>query len=958
MSGFTGSFEEHPHGEGPFGGGFQAACPSCGENLSFEILLDLYKMNCPGCGKYAILYFWGKEKGPHLTEDLAYMFLEEGLLSEDNLENALETKKQSAPMPFVEFLLSIQYVTVSELEELARRLIPDDWGQELSGESYRQPPSPEIGSERDGDQLSRSDVDALYSLMDQIYSGCGHPFSKMRAVDLERLIRSLGGDLTAGTIRTRFGRMILNPDRFTPDLTETTFAQYFSDEFELQFTENPSSRSSPDLPDSSNPELFRELGTLPLSVEDDILNVGVAGHLLGLGFGQLFDLARPKEVRNRLQRPVSFSIMPVTQILKYLDERYRLSDDLDLEEINHLLQVLTEELRHELLDRYRSLDSGEQPVPPGDEMENPSAVLRAIFQSISIHHDDREPSAVTQEDDAIKSWLYHSEAPDLIPDIINQNELDELFLWGENQVLKSDHEQVSEVPDHEQEEFQRLRLALTQLSRSGHVRPELLNLPAEILEGISEIEAGVYEAVPIARAGGFFWFCVAENDRSTIRDLCALTSENVRGLKGDPEGIGEILVRWYGVRKGAWMPDELEASIGEYYGLSETQESEDLPPPDPEAVDLIPQHIAKELQILPLKVTPEEFMIACTDRPVFVDRQIIRMLVRRSISYRFISRETFNELFERAYAEETKEEPPVDASRWDRESVEDLLGAPLSLEELETPRRLLSDLEKKKDQAPEVNVVTDPDRARTYPVIYEKHGQLHIDEERIEDLSEQHWTPAMETFFPAVPLLDQSPELIFASSSLDRRWFLETLGFLTNRPVHVIILPKSALNSVSSSHDPSDGNGKYGGKSSNGGPDQPAGENDDSSYIRYEPPHLFDSFHELAEQNQLKKLLLILLVYLLEHPRRNIRIQSDQNRCRIYTEGRGESEELFSIEAAHVYGIRYALQELAGLTKSDFQSDEEGHFRFVFEGRSYKIQYRGSVRPDGQELLLETEIRT
>jgi len=964
MSGFTGSFEEQPPGENPFGRGFQASCPGCGTNISFEILLDLYKTTCPSCGKYAILYFWGKESGPHLTEDLAYMFLEEGFLSEENLENALETKKQSAPMPFVEFLLSIQYVTVSELEELARRLIPDDWRRELSGESFRQPPRPEQQDEPD--RLARPDVDAVYALIDQIISGCGHPFSRMRAVDLERLIRSLGGDLVAGAIRTRFGRMILDPDLFSTETTDASFARSFSDAFELEYTETTSSDTTGEPELNQDPAFFRQNTILPLSCEEDILHVGIAGHYLALGFS-VIDLVPPKSIRDRLNRPVSFSIMPLEQIQAGLSARFDLELPMDPGEVNELLGTVAGELSDELIHRYRSLNPEEQPVSPGHETERPSVVLRAIFKSFSLDQMEDEPPSVSEETDAIQSWLYHDEAANVIPPYLNRDRLDELLIWGENQVLKSDDEPLPDVPEHEREEFNRLCRALTQLSRGGQVRPELLNLPAEILDGVSELEAGIYEVVPIARAGGFYWFCVRDRDPALIRELSALTEEDVRGLKGDPDGIGEILVRWYGVRKGSWMPEDVEASIEEFYGLTEPDDSGRLPAPDPEAVALIPTEVAEALDTVPLKVTPEEIMLAGLNQPGFLDRQILQILVRRSISYRLVEPETFDDLFEHAYAEgpvtdPNGEGPPMDAGRWERESVEEILGAPLVLEELETPRRLLAELDEKKEHAPEVRIITDPTDARTYPGVYDEHGKLRVDQDALEKMDDTYWTPAMETFFPVFPLRDEDPELVFASSSLDRRWFLETLGLFINRPVHVLILPKSALQDLSSPGEHTDGNGQYGNGSSNGGSATNGGpspseddESSDESYVHYEPPHLFDSFHELAEQNQLKKLLMLLLVYLLEHPPCRIRVESDRERCRMVQEGRTNPDELFSIESAHVYGLRYAIQELGGVSLTDFRTNQEGSFTFVFKGKRYEITFHATSVPNGQKLILQAE---
>ncbi len=954
MSGFTGSAEQHPPDPFPYNHGFRASCPSCGETVPYEILLDLFNTPCSNCGKYAILYFWGKQEGPHVTEDLAYMFCEEGLMTEDHLENALETKRQSEPTPLIELLLSIQYVTVSELENLALKLIPGEWKDHLTGESYREFERSRFHTQEK--TLARPEVDALYALLDQIYSGCGEAFSRMSSEELEQLLRALGGDLTAGAIRNHFAALLLSKQVLSGDISEPAFARQFCNVFDLEYASDVETDVSGML-GQENPGDLAQLCAFPIEEHEDIAKVGVPGHLLALGFGSLFPLKLPHTIREKIGKPVECSIMPLSRVDQQFREQFGQQVPLDTERVLKLLDTALDELGTELTTRYDALSEEKQPVAPGQESEHPVATLRSIFQSVSLPEEqstDRQPSEDISE--AVSFWLYHQQVPEQIPPVLDRNALDELETFAENQRQELDDGQP-EVPEQEESELRRLSDALQQLRRSGEIQPDKLHLPIEILDVITELEAGAYESIPIARAGGILWFGLAHPSARVVAELSTLTGEEVRVMRANQKSVEEVLVRFYGVRKGEWLPEHREENLENDEAFEAFLELHNLPDTGQEMRKQFPEHMARELGVIPVQMTPEEMVLACREQPYFLDRQLLHMFYRRSISYRYVSEETFEELFQEVYSkqetERSDDEPTKSVERWSRKNLEEMIGAPLALKDIELTEQLIHELEDLKETAPPVHIITEHEAATSLPPVYVQEGQLKISPEQLEELPESIWTPAMETFFPVLPIKELSNSLLFASSSLDRQWFLDLLGVFTDREVHVLILPKSTVDDLSRIRSGTSGEDTFAGDQQEA-QNQP-GAYSASEYMQYRSSHLFESFHELAEENQLKKFLLLLLNYLFEHEEDALRIISEEDRCSIQRWRPSEGgEELFRIDNAHIYGLRYALQKMAGVPLSDVRSDQEAMFSFVYRGKGFVIDLDVNAIEEGQELVLSS----
>ena len=955
MSGFTGSAEQNPPDRFPYNRGFRASCPSCGETVPYEILLDLFNTPCPNCGKYAILYFWGKQEGPHVTEDLAYMFCAEGLMSEEHLENALETKRQSEPTPLIELLLSIQYVTVSELENLALKLIPAEWKDHLTGESYREFERADL--QREEKKLARSEVDALYALLDQIYSGCGHAFSRMSSEELEQLLRALGGDLTAGDMRNHFGSLLLSNQVLAGDVSEPAFARQFCEVFDLEFATDVEQDPS-DLLEQHGKEELAELCAVPIEEHEDIVRVAVPGHLLTLGFDSLFELDLPHKIREQIGRPLEFSIMPLSKIDEQFQDKFGREIAADTDQALKLFDRALDELGGELTSRYNTLDDEQQPVPPGQESEHPAATLRSIFQSISLPDNPSSPEQEYEDvTDVLSFWLYHERAREQVPPVLDRQALDELDTSAENQMLDSEERQP-EIPDQEENEVLRLSDAFQQLRRDGEIQPDKLHLPIEILDVITELEAGTYEAIPIARAGGILWFGLANPSSHVVDELSALTGEEVRVIRANDESVKEVLVRFYGVRKGEWLPDHREEDLDNEEAFQAFLELHDLPDSNQHLRDQFPEHVARELEVVPLQMTPEDIVLACREQPAFLDEQLLHMFYRRSISYRYVSDETFQDLFDQVYPDEQEQpdpeqEPAGSVERWSRDNLEDMIGAPLSLEDIELTEQLIDRLKELKRGAPPVHVITEHDAARSLPPVNVHQGQLKIPPEELEELPGTIWTPAMETFFPVLPIKELSNSLLFASSSLDRQWFLELLGVFTDREVHVVILPKSTMDDLSRTRRGGSGADMF-EREQQDAQNQPEAFSA-PEYMQYRSSHLFESFHELAEENQLKKFLLLLLTYLFEHEEDALRIITEEDRCSIQRWRSSEGgEELFRIDNAHIYGLRYALQEMAGEPLSDFRTDQEASFSFLYRGKLCTVDLNVNAIQEGQELVLSS----
>ncbi len=956
MTDFTGSVEQNPPGQPPFKGGFETSCPSCGEVVPYEMLLDVFTTPCPKCGIYPILYFWGKTEEPHMTEDLVYMFCEEGLMTEEHLENALETKRQSEPTPLIELLLSIQYVTVSELEDLAIRLLPDEWSNHLSGEAYREFERADTSGE--AKKLARSEVDALYSLLDQIYSGCGYAFSRMNAEKLERTIRGLGGDLTTGDIRNHFGRLLLSRQILAGEITEPSFSRLFTDAFDLNSTEEAQVLPIKDVGEQG----FRALAegcVVPLERNEGIFNVGIAGHLLTLGFDAFFDLAQPDEIREMLQEPIEFSIMSLPRIKACINDELNQAFSVDPREVTDLLETAVGDLGNELTERYNALDEKQQPVAPGRESSAPAGTLRAIFRSSSISTDPYlSERSEERARELVRGWLYRPDALEEIPAVINQVTLDELETKTRNRDASAEDEVIHEVPEREEQEFRRLLQAFRQLREEGEVHPDKLHLPVAILDVVSEIEAGSYETIPIARAGDILWFGIAKPELQIMNELSALTGESVRLVKANSESIQEVLVRCYGIRRGKWTPEHRKENLHDREDYEDFLQLHNLPETRSELQSEFPEHLARELQVVPIQLTPEDLILAVTERPDFLDRQMLQVFFRRSVSYRFVSEKSLQKLLDEIYnGTDPDGGRNIDSSgsveRWSRENLERMVGTPLALEEIEMTEKLLDELTEKKKNAPEVQIITDYESACSLSSVYEAQGQLKIDPAMMETFPADIWTPAMETFFPVLPVKASDSELLFASSSMDRRWFLELLGLFINRSVNVIILPKSTIDDLV--------------RQNKGGPEadvfdeeQPDDRSEQppystTNYLKYRSTHLFESFHELAEENQLKKFIVLLLMYLFEHEQDALRVTTEEERCSIQS-WRPESgpEQLFNIDNSHIYGLRYAFHEMAGEPLSDFRSSQHAIFHFIYRGEKFRTEFEARAIDEGQELILET----
>lgn len=102
-------------------------CPGCRETLSPADLIELFSTECPACSANPLLTFAGLPQHSSFAENMSRLLIRKRLLTQDELDDILETKKDSSRDGFVPFLLSIRYVSREELENLASDLIPPLW---------------------------------------------------------------------------------------------------------------------------------------------------------------------------------------------------------------------------------------------------------------------------------------------------------------------------------------------------------------------------------------------------------------------------------------------------------------------------------------------------------------------------------------------------------------------------------------------------------------------------------------------------------------------------------------------------------------------------------------------------------------------------------------------------------------------------------------------------------------
>ncbi len=934
-------FGETPGGDLPFEEQFEGDCPSCGATLQFDIILDLFRKKCRSCGKFPILYFWGKKKGPHLTEDVAYMLYEENLLSENDLENALQTKKQTAHVPFVEFLLSIQYVTSGELEELARKVVPEEW---IEGIEHPQKLEGEKADEARKEPLSRHELDALFMLIDQVVSGYGYPFTRIRSQKLELILRGLGADLTAGEIRTRIGEMIMNPGNFPEEHTEEALANSFCRQFELHSPDEFDPAEAKKCAEEVDAEDARAGFFVPARKEDDILQLAIPGHLIAFGFGALFDLSTPAEIREALQIPLSFSVLPAKTIHDQIDELYGSAPEVNFADLNELLRHINSDVREELSERMDTESLNTSLDAESGTESTPLPRIRSIFDAGTISGAEPEQATSPVHPDTINTWIYHPDADRVLPDVITRDELDMLSIWVENQYRKPDLDLdlPPEVPEVDEQHCEILYRACKQLQENEEISPDALGITEEVLNLVPRTIAGTYRSVPISGAGDYLWIVMNDpENRQKRKEIALLCGSPVIVLPGTTTGILEVLVRDYGFDTFAGGG---ETTGYEQPALEETPEEEHArtDSPDPELLRLLPERIAEELRVVPVEEQPDRIIVACETIPDFLETEILQAILQKKVEFRKTEAEQVEDLLS-GYESSGPDVQSVPSEKTNGHSQKsnghdlELETEPLKLDEKEVAQQLIDRIESKKTSGHNVEIVTDQETIKKDKFIYTEEGEIRV---RNEPFAVEKWPTALSRLFPAIPIRQSDGDLILISRSLERKWLLEAIPLFSGSNCRIYIVPAPAYETIEEQRKELQ--------------DETEEAVEQSTSGALDPQNLSDvhgSFREMAESRELQRLYLLLLFKMLED-NVDLRIRIQNARANIEEIDAEQEAVIMNLEGGFVYGILYGLLRLSGIAYPDLYGENSRSLQLLYGGRERNLQIVKSSTERGEELLL------
>ena len=105
----------------------EARCPGCQETLRAHHLHDFASFVCPKCRANPLLHYCGVTNARKHVAMLTRILLDEEILPQIAADVAGELKADATLPQFVDFLISMHYVTTDGLEKLIRKRIPRDW---------------------------------------------------------------------------------------------------------------------------------------------------------------------------------------------------------------------------------------------------------------------------------------------------------------------------------------------------------------------------------------------------------------------------------------------------------------------------------------------------------------------------------------------------------------------------------------------------------------------------------------------------------------------------------------------------------------------------------------------------------------------------------------------------------------------------------------------------------------